>query len=107
MIEEKETTIDYDAILGDFDGFLKERNWEGCNAVIDNLRDLGEYQKGIELAKRLTARKMTVPADYDKCDCPHNSCVAHAKWNEAPADYGEEPRQTLGNILADEQYGVW
>lgn len=51
-------------LVADFDGFLKERNWEGCNAIVDNLRDLGEYSKGIELAKRLTARKMTVPADY-------------------------------------------
>lgn len=51
-------------MVADFDIFLREQYWDGCNAIIDNLRDLGEYTKGIELAKRLTARKMTVPADY-------------------------------------------
>lgn len=56
--------IDFGAIEEDFYGFLEERDWDSCNAIIDNLRDLGEYSKGIELAKRLTARKMTVPADY-------------------------------------------
>lgn len=51
-------------LVADFDGFLKERRWDDCNAIIDNLGDMGEYTKGIELAKRLCAAKLRVPDGY-------------------------------------------
>lgn len=51
-------------LVADFDTFLYQRDFKNCDAVIDNLRDLGKYEKGIELAKRLTAAKMRLPDDY-------------------------------------------
>lgn len=57
-----------ESIEGDFDTFLGNRDWEGCNVVIDNLRDMGKYEKAKQLLVRLHARKMTVPADYGEGD---------------------------------------
>lgn len=51
-------------LVTDFDSFLRKRNWDNCNAIIDNLRDMKQYELGIQLAKRLCAAKMTIPADY-------------------------------------------
>lgn len=51
-------------LVADFDGFLKERRFSECESIIDNLRDLKQFSKGIELMKRLTAARMRVPDGY-------------------------------------------
>lgn len=51
-------------IEADFDSFLARQEFSNCEAVIDNLRDMKKFEKGIELAKRLAAARMRVPTDY-------------------------------------------
>lgn len=48
----------------DFDSFLARREFSNCEAVIDNLRDMKKFEKGIELAKRLAAAHMRVPESF-------------------------------------------
>jgi type I site-specific restriction endonuclease len=60
--------IDFGAIEGDFFGFLKEKDWDSCNAIIDNLRDMKEYEKGLEFCRSLCKARMMnnrLPSDYE------------------------------------------
>lgn len=66
-----------------FDGFLKKRNWEKCDDIITTLGEMGEYMLGISLAKRLTARKMTLLADYGEEKEPTDSDLIEEALTES------------------------
>lgn len=57
-----------EAAEGDFMGFLEEKDWDSANLVIDNLADMKEYPKALELCMKRCAAimkdRMTLPADY-------------------------------------------
>ena len=60
--------IDFGAIEGDFHSFVSQGNFEGAEAILDNLKDLGEWEKATELLipffKAKMMKRMVVPADY-------------------------------------------
>lgn len=98
--------------VAQFDDFLEKRQWGCCDAVIDALGRMKQYDLALSLAKRLTARKMTVPSDYGEKEwrgscgapiydsgkmvaaCVVTNCQTHYK--KVPADYGEEKYATRG-----------
>lgn len=66
--EYKDYEMDWNALEGDFHGFLEEKNWEAANVIIDNLAELKEFQKGLELCMKRCAAimkdRMTLPSEY-------------------------------------------
>ena len=60
--------IDFNAILGDFESFLEKRDYEQCNAVIDNVAELKDYPVALGMCRAMCRQqmkdRMTLPADY-------------------------------------------
>jgi hypothetical protein len=74
--------IDFDAIIGDFNGFLAEKNYDSCNSIIDNLADMKEFQVALALCmercKAIMQDRMTLPSEYGEEDrCPSGSSYLH------------------------------
>lgn len=87
--EYNENSFDWNALEGDFYGFLEEKNWDAANVIIDNLAELNEFEKGLELCMKRCAAIMkdcmTVPADYGEKGCCEMCADSHpavmgGKW---------------------------
>lgn len=83
-----------EAAEGDFYGFLKEKDYDSCNLIIDNLFELKEFEKGLELCMKRCAAimkdRMTVPAGYGEEKSPMETVVSQFNTINK-ALYGVEP----------------
>lgn len=59
-------------IEADFQSFLDRGEYEDAEVAIDNLKELGKYEKAVELLQRLARarmrKNMILPADYGEDD---------------------------------------
>lgn len=65
-------------IRADFDSFISQRNWDGANAILENLWDTGFKQEAIILGKSLAAARMNVNVREN-----HEPKEAHEREEEA------------------------
>lgn len=107
--EYNENDMDWNALEGDFYGFLEEKNWDAANVIIDNLAELKEFEKGLEFCMKRCAAimkdRMILSANYGETVVsngtggqPAGSVYLPGK-GIVPADYGEEKIEFRGETF--------